>query len=313
VTNLATRPLGRSGLEVSVLGLGGNNFGRRIDLEATRAVVDAALDAGITFFDTADIYGRGLSEEYLGQVLDGRRDQVVLATKFGMDMGDGKGPRGSPEYIRQAIGGSLRRLRTDVIDFYWYHQPDGVTPIAETLATLDELVRAGTVRAIGASNFSAQQIEEAEAVALEHGFARFEAIQNQYSLLVRDADREVLPTCERLDLGFVPFFPLASGLLTGKYRRDEPGPEGARLSSRETIATDEQFDLLELLEVYAEQRDVSLLDVAIGGLLIRPVISSVIAGATKPDQIRANAAAAEWEPSDDDVATLNDLLRSAAD
>jgi aryl-alcohol dehydrogenase-like predicted oxidoreductase len=313
VTNLATRPLGRSGLEVSVLGLGGNNFGRRIDLEATRAVVDAALDAGITFFDTADIYGRGLSEEYLGQVLDGRRDQVVLATKFGMDMGDGKGPRGSPEYIRQAIGGSLRRLRTDVIDFYWYHQPDGVTPIAETLATLDELVRAGTVRAIGASNFSAQQIEEAEAVALEHGFARFEAIQNQYSLLVRDADREVLPTCERLDLGFVPFFPLASGLLTGKYRRDEPGPEGARLSSRETIATDEQFDLLELLEVYAEQRDVSLLDVAIGGLLIRPVISSVIAGATKPDQIRANAAAAEWEPSDNDVATLNDLLRSAAD
>ncbi len=313
MTNLATRPLGRSGLEASVLGLGGNNFGRRIDLEATRAVVDAALDAGITFFDTADIYGRGLSEEYLGQVLEGRRDQVVLATKFGMDMGDGKGPRGSPEYIRQAIEGSLRRLRTDLIDFYWYHQPDGVTPIAETLATLDELVRAGTVRAIGASNFSAEQIEEAEAVALEHGFARFEAIQNQYSLLVRDAEREVLPTCERLDLGFVPFFPLASGLLTGKYRRAEPGPEGARLSSRETIATDEQFDLLELLEVYAEQRDVSLLDVAIGGLLIRPVISSVIAGATKPDQVRANVAAADWEPSDDDVATLNDLLRSAGD
>ena len=313
MTNLATRPLGRSGLEVSVIGLGGNNFGRRIDLAATRAVVDAALDAGITFFDTADIYGRGLSEEYLGQVLEGRRDQVVLATKFGMDMGDGKGPRGSPEYIRQAIEGSLRRLRTDVIDFYWYHQPDGVTPIVETLATLDELVRAGTVRAIGASNFSAEQIEEAEAVALERGFARFEAIQNQYSLLVRDAEREVLPTCERLDLGFVPFFPLASGLLTGKYRRGEPGPEGARLSSRETIATDEQFDLLELLEVYAEQRDVSLLDVAIGGLLIRPVISSVIAGATKPDQVRANVAAAEWEPSDDDLATLNDLLRSAGD
>jgi aryl-alcohol dehydrogenase-like predicted oxidoreductase len=313
VTNLATRPLGRSGLDASVVGLGGNNFGRRIDLAATRAVVDAALDAGITFVDTADIYGRGLSEEYLGQVLEGRRDQVVLATKFGMDMGDGKGPRGSPEYIRQAIEGSLRRLRTDVIDFYWYHQPDGVTPIIETLATLDELVRAGTVRAIGASNFSAEQIEEADAVALEHGFARFEAIQNQYSLLIRDAEREVLPTCERLDLGFVPFFPLASGLLTGKYRRGEPGPEGARLSSRETIATDEQFDLIELLEVYAEQRDLSLLDVAIGGLLVRPVITSVIAGATKPDQVRANVAAAEWEPSDDDVATLNDLLRSAGD
>lgn len=311
--NLLTRPLGRSGLEVSVLGLGGNNFGGRIDLAATRAVVDAALDAGVTFFDTADIYGRGLSEEYLGEVLQGRRDRVVLATKFGLDMGDGKGPRGSPEYIRQAIEGSLRRLRTDVIDVYWYHHPDGETPITETLATLDELVRAGTVRAIGASNFSPEQIEEADAAALEHGFARFEAIQNQYSLLVRDAEREVLPTCERLDLGFVPFFPLASGLLTGKYRRGEPGPEGTRLSSRDTIATDEQFDLLELLEVYAEQRDVSLLDVAIGGLLIRPVVSSVIAGATKPDQVRANVAAAEWEPSDDDVATLNDLLRSAAD
>lgn len=296
-----------------MIGLGSNNFGRRLDLAATRAVVDAALDAGVTFFDTADIYGRGLSEEYLGEVLQGRREQVVLATKFGLDMGDGKGPRGSPAYIRQAIEGSLRRLRTDVIDVYWYHQPDGETPVAETLATLDEFVRAGTVRAIGASNFSAEQIEEADAAALEHGFARFEAIQNQYSLLVRDAEREVLPTCERLDLGFVPFFPLASGLLTGKYRRGEPGPEGTRLSSRETIATDEQFDLLELLEVYAEQRDVSLLDVAIGGLLIRPVISSVIAGATSPEQVRANVSAAEWEPSDDDVATLNDLLGSAAD
>ena len=296
-----------------MIGLGSNNFGRRLDLAATRAVVDAALDAGVTFFDTADIYGRGLSEEYLGEVLQGRREQVVLATKFGLDMGDGKGPRGSPAYIRQAIEGSLRRLRTDVIDVYWYHQPDGETPVAETLATLDEFVRAGTVRAIGASNFSAEQIEEADAAALEHGFARFEAIQNQYSLLVRDAEREVLPTCERLDLGFVPFFPLASGLLTGKYRRGEPGPEGTRLSSRETIATDEQFDLLESLEVYAEQRDVSLLDVAIGGLLIRPVMSSVIAGATSPEQVRANVSAAEWEPSDDDVATLNDLLGSAAD
>ena len=296
-----------------MIGLGSNNFGRRLDLAATRAVVDAALDAGVTFFDTADIYGRGLSEEYLGEVLQGRREQVVLATKFGLDMGDGKGPRGSPAYIRQAIEGSLRRLRTDVIDVYWYHQPDGETPVAETLATLDEFVRAGTVRAIGASNFSAEQIEEADAAALEHGFARFEAIQNQYSLLVRDAEREVLPTCERLDLGFVPFFPLASGLLTGKYRRGEPGPEGTRLSSRETIATDEQFDLLESLEVYAEQRDVSLLDVAIGGLLIRPVVSSVIAGATKPEQVRANVTAAEWEPSDDDVATLNDQLRSAAE
>jgi aryl-alcohol dehydrogenase-like predicted oxidoreductase len=311
VAALLKRPLGDSGLEVSVVGLGCNNFGRRIDLAATRTVVDAALDAGVTFLDTADTYGRGLSEEYLGEVLEGRRDQVVLATKFGMDMGDGKGPRGSSGYIRQAIEASLRRLRTDVIDVYWYHQPDGVTPIAETLGTLDELVRAGTVRAIGASNFSAAQIEEADSVAREHGFTRFAAIQNQYSLLVRDAEREVLPTCERLGLGFVPYFPLASGLLTGKYHRGQPGPEGARLTARGTVGSDEQFDVLELLEAYAEQRDVSLLDVAIGGLLVRPVISSVIAGATKPEQVQANVAAAQWDPSDDDVSDLNDLLATA--
>jgi aryl-alcohol dehydrogenase-like predicted oxidoreductase len=311
VPALPTRPFGDSGLEVSIVGLGCNNFGRRVDLAGTNAVVDAALDAGVTFFDTADIYGRGLSEQYLGEVLDGRRDQIVLATKFGMDMGDGKGPRGSSDYIRQAIEGSLERLRTDVIDVYWYHQPDGETPIAETLATLDELVRAGTVRAIGASNFNAAQIEEADAVAREHGFARFAAIQNEYSLLVREPEREVLPTCERLGLGFVPYFPLASGLLTGKYQRSRPGPDGARLTARGTIATDEQFELLEALEGYAEDRGVSLLDVAIGGLLAKPVLSSVIAGATKPDQIRANVAAAKWQPTDDDLAALSDVLGSA--
>ncbi len=308
---LPTRPFGRSGLDVSIVGLGCNNFGRRIDVAATNAVVDAALDAGVTFFDTADIYGGGLSEAYLGEALEGRRDQVVLATKFGMDMGDGKGPRGSGEYIRQAIEASLRRLRTDVIDVYWYHQPDGETPIAETLGALDELVRAGTVRTIGASNFSADQIEEADAVAREHGLARFEAIQNQYSLLVREAEREVLPACERLGLGFVPFFPLASGLLTGKYRRGQPGPEGARLTRRDTIASDEQFELVEALEAYAVDRDVSLLDVAFGGLLAKPVVSSVIAGATKPEQIWANVAATKWQPTADDLAALQDVLGSA--
>jgi aryl-alcohol dehydrogenase-like predicted oxidoreductase len=195
---LPTRPLGASGLQVPIVGLGCNNFGRRVDLDGTRAVVDAAIEAGVTFFDTADIYGGGQSEELLGQVLEGRRDQVVLATKFGMDMHDGKGPRGSRDYIRQAVQGSLRRLRTDVIDYYWYHQPDGETPIAETLETLDELVRAGTVRAIGASNFSAAQIEEADGVAREHGWTRFTAIQNEYSLLVREAEDEVLPACRRL-------------------------------------------------------------------------------------------------------------------
>jgi aryl-alcohol dehydrogenase-like predicted oxidoreductase len=307
---IASRPLGDSGLDVSVVGLGCNNFGRRIDLEATRAVVDAALEQGVTFFDTANTYGRGQSEEFLGEVLEGRRDQVTLATKFGMDMGDGKGPRGSRDYIMQAVEASLRRLRTDTIDVYWYHRPDGVTPIAETLEALDELVRRGSVRAIGASNFSAQQLEEADAVARERGLTRFTALQNEYSLLVRDAERDVLPACERLGIGFVPFFPLASGLLTGKYRRGEAGPSGARLSDREQIASDEQFDLLDALQSYAGARGVSLVDVAIGALIARPVISTVIAGATKPEQVRANAAAARWLPSDEDVAELEELLGS---
>ncbi len=306
---LPTRPLGDSGLQVSVLGLGCNNFGRRVDLEATRAVVDAALAEGVTFLDTADIYGgSGASEELLGQVLEGRRDEVVLATKFGMDMGDGKGPRGSRDYILRAIEASLRRLRTEVVDVYWYHQPDGTTPIAETLQTLDELIRAGTVRAIGASNFSAQQIEEADAVSRERGFARFVAIQNEYSLMVREAEQEVLPACERLGLGFVPYFPLASGLLTGKYRRGEGAPAGTRLAGRDQVASDEQFALLDELERYADERGLSVLDVAIGGLLVRPVVSSVIAGATNPEQVRANAAAARWTPSEDDLAALESLL-----
>jgi aryl-alcohol dehydrogenase-like predicted oxidoreductase len=312
VTELPTRQLGDSGLQVSIVGLGCNNFGRRLGLDGTRAVVEAALEEGVTFFDTADIYGRGSSEELLGEVLEGRRDQVVLATKFGMDMGDGKGPRGSREYIRQAIAGSLQRLRTDVIDVYWYHRPDGVTPIAETLETLDELVRNETVRAIGASNFSAEQIEEADAVARERGLAHFTAVQNEYSLLVRDAERDVLPTCERLGLGFVPYFPLASGLLTGKYRRSEPAPAGTRLAGRETIASDEQFDLIEALEQYAAARGLSLVQVAIGALLAREVVPSVIAGATKPEQVRANAAAAAWTPSADDLVELNSVLASAA-
>jgi aryl-alcohol dehydrogenase-like predicted oxidoreductase len=307
---LPTRPLGDSGLQVSVVGLGCNNFGRRVDLAGTRAVVDAALEAGVTLFDTADIYGRGSSEALLGQVLDGRREQVVLATKFGMDMGDGKGPRGSRGYIRQAVDGSLRRLRTDVIDFYWYHQPDGETPIAETLEALDELVRDGTVRAIGASNFSAEQIEEADAVAHERGLARFAAIQNEYSLLVREAERDVLPACERLGLGFVPYFPLASGLLTGKYRLGQPAPAGTRLSGRDVIASDQHFALLDALDSYARERGLAVLEVAIRGLLARRVVSSVIAGATRPEQVRANAAAARWAPSEGDLAALDSLLAS---
>jgi aryl-alcohol dehydrogenase-like predicted oxidoreductase len=308
VTDIPTRPLGDSGVEVSVIGLGANNFGRRVDLAGTRAVVDEALAEGVSFVDTADVYGGGQSEEFLGRVLEGRRDRVVLATKFGMGTGDEAEPGGSPDYIRRAVAGSLRRLRTDVIDMYWYHQPDGVTPIADTLEALDELARAGTVRSIGASNFSAEQIEEADAVARERGFVRFAAVQNQYSLLSREAEPDVLPACERLGLAFVPYFPLASGLLTGKYRRGEPGPPGARLSAREQPATDEQFDLIEALERYARDRGLTLVQVAIGALLARQVVSSVIAGATSPEQVRANVAAAGWTPSEDDLRALDSVL-----
>jgi aryl-alcohol dehydrogenase-like predicted oxidoreductase len=307
-TKPPTRPLGDSGLNVSVVGLGCNNFGRRVDLAATRRVVDTALAEGVTFFDTADTYARGTSEEYLGEVLEGRRDQVVLATKFGMDMGDGKGPRGSRDYVHQAIDASLRRLRTEAVDLYWYHRPDGVTPIAETLGALDELVQAGKVRAIGASNFTAEQLQEADAAARENGITRFTAVQNEYSLLVRDVEHDVLAVCERLKIGFVPYFPLASGLLTGKYRRGQASPDGSRLSGREEIATAEQFDLIEALDAYARERDLSLTDVAIGALLARPAVSSVIAGATAPEQVQTNAAASRWAPSDQDLSDLYAIL-----
>src|SRR4051794_5757124 len=251
MAQLPLRRLGDSDLDVSVLGLGCNNFGRRVELEGTRAVVDAALEQGVNFLDTADIYGRGASEELLGEVLQGRRDDVVLATKFGMDMGDGRGPRGSREYVLSACDASLRRLRTDVIDLYQYHEPDGVTPIAETLGALDELVRAGKVRWIGCSNFSAEQIEEADAVARENGLARFVSVQNEYSLLRREIEREVVPAAERLGLGVIPYFPLASGLLTGKYRRGEPPPEGARLAGRPP--GDEDLERVEELERFASE------------------------------------------------------------
>jgi aryl-alcohol dehydrogenase-like predicted oxidoreductase len=309
MNTIERRPLGDSGLTVPVVGLGCNNFGRRVDLKGTRAVVDAAIAEGVTFLDTADIYGgHGGSEELLGQVLEGRRDQVVLGTKFGMDMGDGKGPRGSAQYLRDAFEASCRRLRTDVIDFYWYHRPDGVTPISETLGALDELVRAGKVRAIGASNFSAEQIQEAHDAAQADGLTHFSAIQNEYSLFVRDAEQDVLPLCERLGLGFIPFFPLASGLLTGKYRRGEDAPADTRLAERAQVATDAQFGVLEALSGYAQERGRTVLDVAIGALVAQPAVSSVIAGATKPEQVRANAAAGRWVPSEDDLAELHRIL-----
>jgi aryl-alcohol dehydrogenase-like predicted oxidoreductase len=288
------------------VGLGCNNFGMRVDLEGTRAVVDAALEAGVTLLDTADIYGnRGGSEAFLGEVLEGRRDRVVLATKFGGDMGDVERARGSRAYIRRAIEASLARLRTDYVDVYQYHTPDNVTPFEETFGALDELVQEGKARHVGHSNLEAAQVEEVDAVARERGWARPVSAQNQYSLLRREAETELLPTCERLGLGVLPYFPLASGLLTGKYRRGQPIPEGTRLSGRDEIFTGEKFDVLEALEAFAEERGLTLLDVAIGGLLGQPAVTSVIAGATKPEQVRSNVAAGKWEPSPEDLAALN--------
>jgi aryl-alcohol dehydrogenase-like predicted oxidoreductase len=310
MAELPQRRLG--GLEVSAVGLGCNNFGRRVDLHGTRAVVAGALDAGVNFLDTADVYGgQGGSETLLGEVLSGRRDQVVLASKFGMDMGangPSARPRGSRKYIREAVDGSLRRLQTDVIDLYQYHRPDGETPVEETLHALDELVREGKVRYIGCSNFTAAELDEAAGAAHENGFASFVSLQNEYSLLKRDIEADVVPECEQVGAGVLPYFPLASGLLTGKYRRGEPAPEGTRLQGRPQIADDETFDRLEAAERFARERGVELLDVAIAGLAAQPIVVSVIAGATKPEQVRGNAAALRWAPSPADLEELDSIF-----
>jgi len=304
---MRTRRLGSSDLEVSVVGLGCNNFGGRADEAASRAVIDAALDAGVTFFDTADVYGnRGGSEEVIGRALAGRRDQVVLATKFGHDMGDDDQARGARPYVRKAIEASLRRLQTDRIDLYQYHLPDKVTPVEETLGALEELVQEGKVRAIGSSNFTAQMVEEAHAAATAAGLTPFVSEQSEYSWLKREAETELLPACERLGVGFIPYFPLASGILTGKYRKDEPAPEGTRLHGREL--EDAHLDVVERLRGLSERHGVSLLHVAIGGLAAVPGVASVITGATKPEQVRANAEAGSWEPP----ANVLDEIRAVA-
>jgi aryl-alcohol dehydrogenase-like predicted oxidoreductase len=301
---MRTRQLGTGGPEVSVVGLGCNNFGMRVDLEGTRAVVDAAIDVGVTLLDTADTYGNnGGSETFLGEVLEGRRDRVVLATKFGGQM-KGRGG-GSRDHIRKAVEASLRRLRTDWIDLYQYHVPDGVTPFEETFAALDELVRAGKIRYVGHSNLEPADVQEVDRLARERGFARPVSAQNQYSFLRREAESELLPVCERLGLGVLPYFPLASGLLTGKYKRGQPAPEGTRLAGRADALTDDRFDQVEALERFAAERGLTLLQVTIGGLAAEPAIASVIAGATKPEQVQANAAAADWEPTEADLAALN--------
>jgi len=304
------RQLGKSGLTVSVVGLGANNFGGRLDLERTRAVVDAALDMGINLIDTADIYGnQGGSEDQLGQVLIGRRDDVVLATKFGQDMGDGYGPaRGSRRYIRRAVEASLKRLRTDYIDLYQYHTPDNITPLDETLAALDELVQEGKVRYIGSSNLTAWQVVDSEWIARTQNRPRFISAQNHYSLLERDAQVELLPACERVGVGVLPYFPLAQGLLTGKHKRGQAPVEGSRVAERPHLITDEALDKVEALEQFAAERDHTVLELAFAGLLAQPSVSSVIAGATKPDQIKANVSAGEWTLTPGDVADLKILL-----
>src|SRR6266516_2179452 len=291
------RSLGEGGPDVSVVGLGTNNFGGRIDYDQSLAVIEVALDAGITLFDTADIYGPGTSEEFIGRALEGRRDGVLIATKFGKPMDERpEERRGSRDYIRWAVEGSLRRLRTDVIDVYQMHEPDEGTPIEETLAALEELVEEGKVRYLGSSNFSVEQIEEAG--------TRFFSAQNHYSLVEREVEDEILPVCERLGIGMLPFFPLASGLLTGKYTRGVEATEG-RLAGREI--PEARWDRLEAVQRFAAQRGVPLLAVAIGGLAAMPVVASVIAGATMPEQVDANVKAGEWEPGSADLEALRAL------
>ena len=297
---MRTRTLGP--LEVTVVGLGCNNFGGRVDEAGTRAVIDAALDAGVTFFDTADIYGNaGGSETLIGRLLEGRREQVVLATKFGKPMGDGASRRGSAAYVRAALEASLRRLRTDHVDLYQHHEEDRETPLEETLGVVAELVAEGKVRAFGTSNYAPGTLERASAIAATLRLP-YVSEQSEYSWLERDAEDEVLPTCERLGLGFIPYFPLASGLLTGKVSREHPPQPGTRLHGRQIETT--TLDRIERLRAWGEAHGVSLLQVAVGGLAAVSPVASVIAGATKPEQVRANAAAGEWTPSPEELADL---------
>ena len=309
---METRRIGS--LAVSIVGLGCNNFGMRIDAKRSGEVIGAALDAGINFFDTADMYANGKGEELVGRFLGGRRRQVFIATKFGNDMpGHGRGAR--PEYVRQALDASLKRLNTDYVDLYQQHVPDPEVPIAETLGALDDLVKAGKVREIGCSNFSVPQLSESEdASAAQQGSARFISVQNEYSLLHREPEGGVLAECERLGLGFLPFFPLASGLLTGKYRKGQPIPQGTRIAKYERygkLVTAENLERVEALISFAESRGRTLLELAFSWLLAHRVVASVIAGATSPDQIRSNAAAADWELAPHDLEEIDSLLHGA--
>jgi aryl-alcohol dehydrogenase-like predicted oxidoreductase len=305
---MQTRKVGS--LEASVVGLGCNNFGWRIDAEASAKVIDAAIESGVTFFDTADRYGKGQSEDFLGRALGKRRDQIILATKFGMEME--KGQQGaSPKYVREAVEASLRRLRTDRIDLYQLHQPDPKTPIRDTLGALDELVREGKVREIGCSNFSVVQIREA--VDASQDRAQFVSVQNEFSLFHREPETNgVLADCESRRLAFLPYFPLASGLLTGKYRKGKKLPEGSRAvdSWGPKVFTEQNLAIVESLIEFAESKGHTILELAFSWLLSHKPVASVIAGASKPDQVRANAKAAEWQLTADDLAHIDVIMRS---
>ena len=302
-------------LEVSVVGVGCNNFGIRIDEAHTREVIDAAIGAGINFFDTADTYATGRSEELIGQILGARRSQVIIATKFGVEVpGQGKGAR--PEYVRRAFDASLNRLRTDYVDLYQLHTPDPDVPIAETLGALDELVKAGKVREIGCSNFSAAQLREAESEAKRLGTARFVSVQNEYSLLHREPEAEVLDECERQRIAFLPYFPLKSGLLTGKYRKGKAIPEGTRVAKYDryrSLLTEENLDQIERLIGYAEAHGHTILELAFSWLLAHGPVTSVIAGASSAQQVRANVNAANWRLGATELDEINELLSRATE
>ena len=307
------RPLGDSGLMVSAVGIGCNAFGRRVDLGGVRDILSAARDSGVTLLDTADTYGgQGASEALLGEALEGQRDHFVVATKFGMSMdglyGEDFDARGSRRYLRRAVEGSLRRLRTDHIDLYQLHRPDPNTPIEETLATLTDLVHEGKIGYLGCSNFAAWQLTDADWIARTSGLERFVSVQNRYSLLDRTVEAEVAPAAEHLGVGILPFFPLEYGLLTGKYRRGAAAPAGSRATSAPSPWLESaDWDRIEALEAYATARELDLLDVAIAGLAAKTAVASVISGATSGAQVRANAAALRWRPSEADLAELDEI------
>jgi aryl-alcohol dehydrogenase-like predicted oxidoreductase len=304
------RSFGGTGLMVSALGLGCNNFGRRLDLERTRAVVDSAIEAGINFFDTADVYGdRGGSETMLGATLGNRRKDVILATKFGLPMDDeGRLAGGSRRYLLSAVEASLKRLKTEWIDIYYLHRPDPATPIEETLGALDELVRQGKVRFAGCSNLLGPQLADAMEVARTKKVAPFVAAQDEYNLLSREIETSLVPVIERLGLALVPYFPLASGLLSGKYRKDQPMPTGTRLSDPRfsaRFANEQNFEVVEGLAAFCAERGRTLLELAFDWLLARPYVASVIAGATAPEQVRQNADALGWQLTGDEIAAVD--------